>query len=81
MAVADVFTALTEDRPYRAGMSQTEAMEVIDRMVVDRALDGDIVALLAARFGEVNAIRTQAQDLATREYERIRRSVHRRVEG
>ncbi|MCG0276504.1 MAG: HD domain-containing protein, partial [Thermosediminibacteraceae bacterium] len=32
MAVADVFCAITEDRPYRKGMTKEEALNVLDEM-------------------------------------------------
>ncbi|MDO8568443.1 MAG: response regulator [Dehalococcoidales bacterium] len=55
LAVADAFDAMTSDRPYRAAMSRTEAIEEIDRCkgtqfdpaiadtFLDMALGGDLV--------------------------------------
>ncbi len=40
IAVADVFGALTEDRPYRSGMSAEQALDIIARDVPGK-LDGD----------------------------------------
>jgi HD-GYP domain-containing protein (c-di-GMP phosphodiesterase class II) len=71
MAVADVFTAITEDRPYRAGMDQDSAKKVINDMTDRKALDPDIVALLMSNFTELNAIRAAAQSAAKREYGKI----------
>lgn len=48
VAVADVFSAVTEDRPYRAGMNWKCAVAALDELVACRALDGDIVALIRA---------------------------------
>lgn len=48
VAVADVFTALTEDRPYRSGMSPRAAADILWRMVGEGALDGDVVRTLLA---------------------------------
>lgn len=68
MAVADVFTAVTEDRPYRAGMSVEKALGVLDRMAATSALDGDVVALLKLHAGTIDADRQAAQRAAMNEY-------------
>ena len=46
VAVADVFQALRQDRPYRARMSSERALGHIDQMARARNLDGDLVSLL-----------------------------------
>jgi HD-GYP domain-containing protein (c-di-GMP phosphodiesterase class II) len=41
MTIADIFAALTEDRPYRAGLSKERAMDIIAQgihTVVDEQL-------------------------------------------
>ncbi|WP_455756125.1 HD domain-containing phosphohydrolase [Sulfurimonas sp.] len=44
LALADIFEALTaSDRPYKDGKTLTEAMRIIDFMVKDEELDGDLV--------------------------------------
>ncbi|MEQ1768789.1 MAG: HD domain-containing phosphohydrolase [Devosia sp.] len=45
VAVADVFDALTADRPYRKAMSADKAMSIIDEMV-PAGLDADCVAAM-----------------------------------
>lgn len=59
--MADIFTAITEDRPYRAGMSRNEAQELLNKQVTGGAIDGDIVALLHDNFDEINANRKFSQ--------------------
>lgn len=71
MAVADVFTAITEDRPYRKGMSKDEAIRVLKSMVQGGALNGDVVRLLLNDFAEVEAERITAQKESGREYRAI----------
>lgn len=61
LAVADVFSALAEDRPYRAGMSQSEALAILDKMVASGALDGDVVAAARREADAINASRRQEQ--------------------
>ena len=68
MSVADVFVALTEDRPYRKGMVREDALRMIERMVRRAALDGNIAALLESHFDEINSVRIAAQDQAAEEY-------------
>ncbi len=43
LAVADIFSALVEDRPYRAGMTPPEALSVLQDMVVQRKIDARLV--------------------------------------
>lgn len=61
MAVADVFTALTEDRPYRKGMTPPEALRIVEGMVTRGHLDGDMVKLLRNHADEIDAVRASTQ--------------------
>lgn len=61
MAAADVLTAITEDRPYRAGMSRDKAAQVLDSMVNGGSLDGEVVDLLKQNFDTVNVVRETVQ--------------------
>lgn len=45
-AVADVYDALTSDRPYRAGMTTEEALRVLHRESLEGMLDADVLAVL-----------------------------------
>lgn len=56
MSVADVFAALTEDRPYRAAMACGDALGILENMVKEAALDRDIVALLTQNPDEIYSI-------------------------
>ena len=80
MAVADVFTAITEDRPYRKAMSDTNALKVLQTMSSRAKLDPDIVSQVGSYFSEINSIRHIAQQKAEGEHrhflellERVRR--------
>ncbi len=75
MAVSDVFTAITEDRPYRAGMDRSSAQSVLYGMVSQSALDPDIVDILMKNFAELNAVRVEAQTASVFEYGAIRGKV------
>ena len=69
--MADVFTAITEDRPYRRGMTNEKAIGILQTMVDSGKLDGYIVSLLKDRFEEVNSLRMAAQKVSTNEYQQI----------
>ena len=68
MAVADVFTALAEDRPYRVGMKKSEVLDELEAMVTRSALNGYIFSVLRVNYEEINATRAQAQADARVEY-------------
>jgi putative nucleotidyltransferase with HDIG domain len=55
LSVADVFDALTSDRPYRSAMSVAEATEMIEREA-GRQFDPAVVAAFKARLGAIVAI-------------------------
>jgi HD-GYP domain-containing protein (c-di-GMP phosphodiesterase class II) len=68
IAVADVFSAITEDRPYRKGMSSKGALGVLQRMADNSRLDPIIVSLLSHNFAAIDSLRTAAQATAAEEY-------------
>lgn len=54
LAVADIFSAITEERPYRSGMSREKTVAILNENVKNGAIDGDIVALLVDNYNAVN---------------------------
>ena len=52
MACCDIYQALVEERSYKAGFSHQSAMAIMNKMVIDGALDGDIVKAIDNCFGE-----------------------------
>ncbi len=61
MAVADVFTAVTEDRPYRQGMGREQALDILESSCASGGLDGDVVGVLKQDYDAIDAIRRQDQ--------------------
>lgn len=57
MAVADIFSAITEERPYRKPMSREQAMRVMWENVERGEISGEIVKLLDENFDTVNEAR------------------------
>lgn len=66
MAVSDVFTALTEERPYREAMTFDKVTEIMDEMCLKNKLDMTVTKLVLKNFEHVNDIRykSQADELA-----------------
>ncbi|MGE5588825.1 MAG: HD-GYP domain-containing protein [Clostridia bacterium] len=69
MSVADVFTALTEQRPYRHAMEAARALDFIRELGSASALDPEVVSLLATHLDEVDADRRAAQAAASHDYQ------------
>jgi len=70
MCVADVFTALAENRPYREGTGRSENMPILYRLVRDSSLDARIVDVLNEEYEKIDRIRVEAQGAYAAEYER-----------
>lgn len=68
MAVADVFVAITEDRPYRDGLDKLSVLKILDNMVEVNHLDSMVVSVLKENIEEMNLLRKTAQDIVRREY-------------
>lgn len=61
MAVADVFTAITEDRPYREGLDKISVTNILNNMVNSGGLHSMVVKLLLDNYDVINDIRKKAQ--------------------
>ncbi|WP_456432410.1 HD-GYP domain-containing protein [Thermosulfuriphilus sp.] len=77
MAVADVFVALSEDRPYRKSMEGKKVIGILKDMA-GSALDPQVVSVAIENFEEINEIRRQAQEERRLSYDRIRLDVEQR---
>lgn len=75
MAVADVFTAIAEDRPYRKGLEKDKVLTILNRMVAADSLDGHIVRVLELNYEEIDQVRIQAQADADRKYKEFKDKV------
>lgn len=68
MAVADIFSAITEDRPYRKGMPREKVIAVLQENAEREAIDSELVQLLIAHYDEVDAARAAQSREAGRRY-------------
>jgi len=68
MAVADVMTALTEDRPYRLGLDKENVEKILISMAENSGIDKNIADLVCENFYRINDVRIKAQQESQREY-------------
>lgn len=71
IAVADVFTAITEDRPYRAAMNLEDAANTLRKMSAGHLLDHTVVELALTHRHELDKARRSAQTEASEQYAAI----------
>ena len=71
MTVADIFTALTEDRPYRAGMQRDEIKRILENVAKNNEIDKRIVDLLFENYEEVVVHVKEKQSIANAEYKEV----------
>ena len=57
LAVADIFSAITEVRPYRDGMNREQAMRVMTENMENGSICKDIVTLLHDHYEDIDNIR------------------------
>jgi len=69
MCVADIFTAITEDRPYRKGMDTKQALRALQSMVENDEIDPDLVDCLKSNYDRINGVRAESQLAAVKKYE------------
>ena len=75
MAVADVVTALTEDRPYRKGMDKSSTLAILKNMADSNTIDRGIVDLASENFAHINDLRMNVQHAERKEYDAFFRSL------
>jgi HD-GYP domain-containing protein (c-di-GMP phosphodiesterase class II) len=69
MAVADLFTALAEDRPYRGGMSQQRVLSIMRDMRDRKFIDAIALSVLEEHYDEIYSVTQQQQAAAQKHYE------------
>jgi HD-GYP domain-containing protein (c-di-GMP phosphodiesterase class II) len=79
MAVADIFTAVSEDRPYRAGMEKDAVVSVLRESAERHATDRDLVEALIGDFDDINGVRVEAQSERRGEFVDFKRALDERA--
>lgn len=69
MTAADIFTAISEDRPYRKGMDKENIYKVFADLSEKKALDPKIVELLFDNYNDVDQFVREKQYTAKEYYE------------
>lgn len=72
MTVADIFTALAEDRPYRKGMDRKEISTILKNQADRGYVDHKIVNLLLENYDEILPKVHEQQTVTRRYYEKAR---------
>ncbi|MBF0555269.1 MAG: HD domain-containing protein [Nitrospirae bacterium] len=75
MAVADVLTAISEDRPYRKGMDKETALFVIQDLGSKNALDRAIIKTAVAHFDYLDEVRHDVQVRVRQEYKNLKTGI------
>lgn len=73
MAVADIFTAITEDRPYRDGMPKAKTVSVLKGMVENGGISPSVCSLLFDNYDSVDGVRRESAEQAVENYREILR--------
>lgn len=68
MSLADVFTALREDRPYRESVSSGETLDILGDLTSRGVLDQDLLDLARNNLDELDIRRRAAQAKAASEF-------------
>ena len=69
MKVADIFTALTEERPYRAAMKKEEVLTIFSELHENDEEVKNIIELLKDNYSALDKIRAEAQAEAIKNYQ------------
>lgn len=75
MAVADIFAAITEDRPYREGMSKEKAIKILQGMVANGSISGPVCNLLLENYDDIAAALKETALRTSSDYSRVQSSL------
>ncbi len=70
MTVADIFSAITEDRPYRRSMEKEKVISILRGDAQRGLLSSDIVEKLISHYDEINHQRDVASRKASKKYQK-----------
>ncbi len=73
LAVADIFTALIEGRPYRKGLSEKEVSRIMKRLAAKNVLDPVIVEALFDHYGQISEYVQEKQRLSQTQFEEFQK--------
>ena len=68
IAVADIFTALAENRPYRKGMGKSDIISVLKDLRSKNHLDKNVVGIVESNYDAIIASTVHKQNEARESY-------------
>ena len=71
MTVADIFSATTEDRPYRKSMDSEKVKAILREDAEQGCLSGSLVSLLIENYDSINEKRAAESKAASQKYQEI----------
>ncbi len=77
MSVADIFTAITENRPYRKGMEKEKAKKILSRLADDYIIDEKITSYLLDNLDYYMALRETIQQEAASNFNQFKIKVEK----
>jgi HD-GYP domain-containing protein (c-di-GMP phosphodiesterase class II) len=77
MAVADIFTAIREKRPYREPMTKENTISVLTSMSDSYEIDSSLVEIVKNNFDELDIVREKAHEDTLFEYDEFNNEVER----
>lgn len=75
MAVADIFTAITEDRPYRKAMEKENALMILDNMSEIGQIDSSVVEIVRNNYDKIKEYHTINQIFAYNDFRRFQKEL------
>lgn len=72
MAVADIFTAIREKRPYRGPMTKEDTINILVEMSDAYEIDKNLVEIVKDNFDELDKVREKAHADTLHEYEEFK---------
>ncbi|NLH91021.1 MAG: hypothetical protein GX481_00890 [Atopobium sp.] len=73
MAVADIFSAITEDHPYRESMPKQQAVPILQDMASNGGISAYLCSVLIENYEDVARKRKDASERAVSSFEGWRR--------
>src|SRR6056297_3049765 len=75
MVVADIYTALTEDRPYRDGFENDKIIKILNDNIKNKKIDQEITNIIINNIDRYNEIRKKSQENAIKKYRDFKKNL------
>ena len=70
LMIADLFTALIEERPYKKAMEKDEVLTILGKMAKKGEIDGMVFKVLKENYGDILSFVEECQQSVAEEYSR-----------